>query len=94
MGVSIYIEGLKDVTEEYTAKRDAYLSCKKAGIDIPEELLSYFANDEGEDPSDSGIVVPLYNHPSVEGEVYYGDGAVIDLSALPEGVTRIRVYAS
>jgi hypothetical protein len=87
MSVSVDIEGFKDPTPEYKAMAAAYRACEEAGVPIPDELNRFF--DWGE-PRDDGTLVSLEEAMTGKG-VAYGDGILIDLSKLPEGVTRIRV---
>jgi hypothetical protein len=91
MGVDVHFEGLRDPTEDYLKKRAAYMACMEADVDPPEALSEYF--DDAGNPPEDGMPVEMYGHPAIDGDVMYGGGAVITIAKLPEGVTRIRVYA-
>jgi hypothetical protein len=90
MGVSTHIIGLKEPTVEYLAKLEAYRACENAGVEVPKELEDYFDGLRCDCVPDDGMEVSIEG--AMTGTVEYGDGAIIDLSKLPEGVTRIRVY--
>ena len=90
MSVDVYMVGLKEPTEEYLDKLKAYRACDNAGVEAPEELYSFFDGDSPWALREDGMECEICE--AVEGEVMYDDGAVIDLSKLPKGVTKIRVY--
>jgi hypothetical protein len=92
MSVSVYIIGLKEPAPDYLAKLKAYKACEEANVEPPPELLDYFDGVQSEYIPGDGMEVEI--DEAVNGDVEYGDGAVIDLSKLPEGVTKIRVYMS
>lgn len=58
---------------------------------LPPETAAFF-DDHGEERevTADGIRVSI----DEDGDVMYDDGATIDLSKLPPGTTKIRVYAS
>lgn len=87
MGISVHITGLKEPTEEYTKKLEAWRACEAAGVKIPDDLLEYFNH---ENPNEEGISVDL----AYDGDVMYGKGATLNVEDIPEGVTKIRVWCS
>lgn len=55
-------------------------------------MAEFFGDDP---PDEAGPVVSLYRHPSVSD--WNDDGAsglVVDLAALPEGITHLRFFNS
>lgn len=92
MGVSVHIIGIKPSTDEYRKKLQAYRACFAAGIDPPYELVEFFDDLSPDHVPTDGIEVTVKD--AVSGDVEYGRGATIDLSKLPEGVERIRIYMS
>ena len=99
MSVSIYFQAIIPIDGETYRKHKAVVdACEAAGVSIPAESAAFF--DEGNEEREvtaAGVRVPIGRHSShraVEGEVHYGNGATIDLSRLPPGTTKIRVYAS
>ena len=95
MSVGLSVQAVKEPTEEYAAKVAVWRACEAAGVDIPDEILEYFDHEE---PDPTGMTTYLggecfTNHPCAtifQTEDYYG--LEIDLSKLPDGVTRIRAF--
>jgi hypothetical protein len=92
MSVSIHFQAVipinGDTYRKHAAVRDA---CVQAEVSLPPETAAFFDDhDEEREVTADGIRVSIRK----DGDVMYGDGATIDLSKLPSGTTKIRVYAS
>lgn len=99
MSVSIHFQAIIPVDGDTYRKHKAVIdACKAAGVPVPVESAAFFNDDNEErEITELGVRVNLgryYTYKAVEGDVMYSPGAVIDLSKLPPGTTRIRVYAS
>lgn len=94
MSMSVYIKGLRPVTNEYIKKLEIYEACNELDITPPEELSEYFDYDEH--PCEDGILIDIpgdfiehdtsFHHASE----YYD----VDLTKLPDGVTKLRFVMS
>lgn len=94
MSMSVYVQGLRPVTEDYKKRLEIYNACKELNINPPEEILKYF-NYESR-PCEKGILIELPNDSVVYStdmnrcsNYYY-----VDLTKLPEGVTKVRFEIS
>lgn len=94
MSMSIYVQGLKPITEDYNKRLQIYKSCRELKISPPEEIREYFENDS--EPCDDGIIVRLKNDVVKESTDanYCREYYDVDLSKLPEGVSKVRVVVS
>lgn len=92
MSVSYGIKGLKPITDDYKKRLEIYKSCRELKIDPPEEIRKYFEND-GE-PCDEGIIVYLKKDVVSEGSRYSSVYYDVDLSKLPDGVSKVRFEIS
>ena len=86
MGISISVQAYRAFDEKYGKMRAIYKHCCELEIDVPDEVLDYFGDDE---PSRYGLPVDLYKHESIEQEDCCG--CVINVKKLPENVEKIRV---
>ena len=94
MGISVNIQGLKPVTEDYKKRLYIYKSCRELGIRPPEEIEEYFEYDS--EPCDEGIIVRFKENVVKESSDadycrYYYD---VDLSKLPNDITKVRFVIS
>ena len=95
MSMYTYVQGLKPVTEDYKKRLEIYKSCRELKISPPEEIRKYF-EDDGE-LCDEGIIVRLKDEvvkKSTDANYcreYYYD---VDLSKLPEGLSKVRFVIS
>jgi hypothetical protein len=93
MSVSIHFQAVIPINGEtyrkHAAVRDA---CVQAKVSLPSETAAFFDDhNEDREVTASGIRVGIDG----DGDVMEGDdGALIDLSKLPPGTTKIRVYAA
>jgi len=92
MSVSYYVKGLKPITEDYQKRLQVYNNCKELGIYPPDEIIKYFENDT--EPCDEGIIVYLKADVVKVGSDTYSRYYDVDLSKLPEGVTKVRFQIS
>lgn len=90
--MSCEVKGLKPITDDYKKRLEIYKNCMELKIDPPEEIREYF-EDDGE-PCDEGIVVyfkkDVVSNGTGCGFKYYD----VDLSKLPEDITKIRFRMS
>jgi hypothetical protein len=99
MSVSIYFQAIIPVDGDLYRKHKAVVdACEDAGVPVPAESAAFFDdNNEEREVTKHGIRVGIgafADNCAVEGDVMYDDGAIVDLSKLPPGTTKIRVYAS
>lgn len=93
MGMSMWVAGFVPPDETYRKKREAYLACRAAGINPPDELEKFFDYQEPSEHgyekkrSELGAAVVDWSDDSSE-------GFEIDLSKLPANVKRIRFSCS
>ena len=92
MSISYGVKGLKPITEDYKKRLEIYKSCRELNISLPEEIRKYFEYD-GE-PCDEGIVVHLKKDVVSNGATDYSTYYDVDLSKLPDGVTKVRFEIS
>lgn len=95
MSVSVHVEAIIPVDgDKYRSMVAVRESCYRAGVAIPAAVSAFFGNDDGEscvDERGRRVEIP---RSAQSGDVAYGDGQTIDLSQLPEGVTKLRIYMS
>ena len=90
MSMSTHIEGFRPPDDRWYQMQAIYDACTKAGIEIPEEVKSFFS---GEPPDPAGIRVDLMLYRrqyTAEGSV----GFELNVADIPEHVTVIRFYNS
>jgi len=90
MSMSTSVIGIRPPTDDYKKKVAAYLACDAAGVPAPKELDDYFDGLQPKHIDPNGMRVEL-GHPAVttyRGED--GSGLDVDLTKLPEGITKIR----
>jgi hypothetical protein len=99
MSVSIHFQAIIPIDGDTYRKHKAVVdACKAAGVSVPAAFLAFF-DDGGRDcdrqVTELGVLVGIdYGRVrAVEGDVMVGPEAIIDLSKLPPGTTKIRVYA-
>ena len=94
MSVSIHFQAIIPVDgDTYRKLKAVVLACEAAGVPVPAESAAFFDDhDEEREVTEYGIRVTIGRRSGVDGDVMY-DGATIDLSKLPPGTTKIRVYA-
>lgn len=92
MSVSYGVKGLKPITDDYKKRLEIYKSCRELKISPPEEIRKYF-EDDGE-PCDEGIIVYLKKDVISKSDGYSSVYYDVDLSKLPDGVTKVRFEVS
>lgn len=88
MGMSTHIVGFKPPDEKWEKMKAIWDSCKKAGIDCPNEVDEYF---EGEPPDSAGVEVEI---EGCEWSDEMREGFEIKLDELPKDVKTVRFYNS
>jgi hypothetical protein len=94
MSMSVYVKGLMPITDDYKKKLEIYNGCNELGIEPPKELCEYF--DYARRPYADGIEIELPRNlleHSADMD-YCRDYYDIDLSKLPDGVTKVRFVIS
>ena len=91
MSVYSYIQGLKPKTEEYENKLQIYKLCRKANVNVPEEVEKYFDGEICEE----GILTDIPQDAVKE----YADDCCrdfleVDLTKIPSDITKIRFVNS
>lgn len=94
MSMSVYVHGIRPVTEEYSKKLDIYRSCKELNIQPPEELLEYFEYESH--PCEDGIVIDLPSGLMTHSTSmqHCSDYYDVDLTKLPKDVVKVRFEIS
>jgi len=82
MGMSTYVRGVLD-DKEYENMLDIYNACKKANVEIPEEVLEYFQDIE---PNGGKVVEVQYEE---EDSNDYSLSYIVDLSKLDKKIKKI-----
>jgi len=90
MGMSTHIQGFKSPDEKWRKMKNDYDACKKAGIDIPDEIKQYFGYHT---PDDNGVEIDIKKYIN-EWRVDMCEGFEIDLTQLPKDIKIIRFYHS
>ncbi len=97
MSVSIQFQAIIPVDGETYRKHKAVVdACKAAGVPVPAESAAFDEDSEEREVTETGVRVSIgrwSRQRAVEGDAVY-EGATIDLSKLPPGTTKIRVYVS
>ena len=100
MSVSIHFQAIIPVDGDTYRKHKAVVdACEAASVPVPAASLDFFDNRgraSAREVTERGVLVSIdYGRDSaVEGDALEDDEAIIDLSKLPPGTTKIRVYAS
>ena len=91
--MSTYIEAIIPVDgDKYRSMRKVRDACEQADITLPSVVQEFFYDKYGEcRTTELGRVVDI-PHAATSGDIEYGEGKIIDLTKLPEGVTKLRIY--
>ena len=84
--MSTYIKGFKPPDEKWLKMKEVYDSCKKAGVDTPNEVKKFFNYEE---PDDAGVEIDIKTHDYAEEMI---EGFDVHLSEVPEDVKILRFY--
>ncbi len=88
MGMSTHVIGFAPPDESWEKMRDVYLSCQRAGVEIPEAVQSFF-DYQAPDPAGVQVAIPKQD--------FFDDGSTgieIDVKDIPAHVTKIRFFNS
>ena len=91
MSVSYCVKGLKEKTEEYEKKLTIYKTCRELNVPVPSEITDFFDNGEY---CEDGVVVNMPSGAVNESGDCYRVFYDVDLSKIPDGVTKIRFEIS
>lgn len=89
MGMSTHACGFRPADEEWEKMKAVWLSCEKAGVEIPQNVIQFFDDEHPE--SKPGMEISL-GDACREWSDKYREGYQIDVTKLPEGLKYIRVY--
>ena len=90
MSVNTYIVGHESPSREWELKRAAYVACRAADMEIPDDLEDYFGGCDPENLPGSEVDISGV----IKGDPHYQDGALVDLTKLDKAIKWIRVYVS
>ncbi len=88
MGMSTHIIGYSPPDEKWEAMSDIYYACKKAGVDIPEEVAEFF---DYRAPDSVGVEVDLV---AKRWNDEHREGFELNVDEIPKHVKVIRFYNS
>ena len=92
MGMSTHVIGFKPADEKWHKMKAVWDACEKAGIDTPEEVIDFFAD---EPPDENGVVVYIEETDYCkEWKDDMKEGFEIEVYKLPKDVKIIRFYNS
>lgn len=88
--MSTHVVGFRPPDEKWKKMYTVYQACQAADTSIPEAVHKFFGY---ETPDESGVSVNLERHECcAEYKADMINGYEIDISKLPENITKIRVY--
>jgi hypothetical protein len=94
MSMSTHVIGIKEPTEEYRKKYEAYRACEAAGVSAPKEVRDFFGGIAFKYVDPTGMTIALDKSCIHEWKADMSEGYEIEVAKIPEGVTRVRVYNS
>lgn len=94
MGMSTHVVGIKEPTEEYRKKYEAYRACDAAGVTPPKEIVDFFDGVDFKYVDPTGMKVNLDKSCVHDWKADMSEGYEIEVAKIPAGVTRVRVYNS
>jgi hypothetical protein len=95
--MSMHVYAVKPADENYKRKAEAWRACKAAGISIPQDLASFFGDEE---PDPTGMTQHLGHDHRIDHQscVKFTDdsrqGFEVDITKLPEGARFVRFVCS
>lgn len=90
MSMSSHIVGFRPPDAKWRKMKAAYEACDAAGLDIPDEVASFFNHEA---PDDSGVEVEIEDTKAVtEYSAEMREGYEVDLTKLPPDVKIIRFF--
>lgn len=91
MSMSTHIVGFRPADESWNNMKEIWEACTKAKVKIPDDVMKFF---DGEAPGDKpGCEISIKKAVADWGDDYRS-GYELDISKLPEGVSKIRFYNS
>lgn len=94
MSMSTHVIGIKEPTEEFRKKYEAYRACEAAGVRPPKEVADFFDGVGFQYIDSTGMEVELDKSCAREWKADMKEGYEIEVAKIPAGVTRVRVYNS
>ena len=94
MGMSMHVVGIVPVDDDWQKMKDVYDTCKKAGVEVPTEVLDFFRIEDGDEPDEHGVVVDLPIGVVKEWNTEMRDGLEVDIELVPDKVKILRFYNS
>ena len=94
MGMNTHVVGFKPADEKWKKMKTAWDACERAGVEIPDEVLSFFNHVK---PDERGVEVEIEKLDCVKAYRREGGGAngfEVDVKKLPPDVTIVRFYNS
>jgi hypothetical protein len=92
MSESVHVVGFKPPDDKWKKMKAVWDACKKANIDVPDDVLSFF---EYVEPDPLGVEIDLEKTNAAE---KYNEemkwGWEINVAKLPKDVTVLRFYVS
>jgi hypothetical protein len=107
MGVNVQVNAVFDPDGKLGRMLDLKEACEAVNASYPKELSDYFAGTDVlhglsreqalQEMTERSLIhdelIKSY-HGLTEGKPEYGNGMLIDLSRLPDGVKKLRIYMS
>ena len=84
--MGIHVKGFKPPDERWEEMKQVYDSCKKAEIEVPEEVNDFF---NGEEPDEAGVEVNIKTSEYTEEMV---EGFDVNIKDIPDDVQILRFY--
>lgn len=90
MGMSTHVVGYTPPDARWQAMADLYDACKKAKVEVPEEVMAFFNYGP---PDSAGVEVDLRKVVTVWKDDYR-EGFELEVAKIPSSVKTIRFYNS
>ena len=87
MSISLYVVGLRPVDDKWRKMKAAWDACSEAGFDAPEIVKKFFDYVYPKDENAIEVKIDIEKYSAA-----YRHGYEIDLSTLPDDVTKIRCF--
>jgi len=105
MSVNTYVSGIRNKTARFDDMVDLKMFCDKLTVSYPEELIDYFNGTDALEMDDKADVIKEALEVSLnydlcgivgltKGNIDTDDGMIVDLSKLPDDITKLRIYMS
>jgi hypothetical protein len=97
MGMCSYVKGVRDLDGKFKQMIDVKCACEAADIEYPQAVKNYFNEcDPGCDVEDLRREMAEVDIDEACSEDFYDATAayVVDISKLPEGITKIKFINS